>query len=75
MEKKYRRKRTSKLGNPLKPEYRDKQMILKLSATEIQLIDALKKNRNLKGYHSRADVIMLAVKFATGQLTLTDLKL
>jgi hypothetical protein len=75
MERRQYNKRRSKLGNYVLPEYRDKLVTLKLSQKEIDLIDQLKENRSLKSYHSRADVIMLAVKFSLGQLTLIDLKL
>lgn len=55
---------------PKTGEYRDKQLNLRFSQTEIDKIDALCDRRQRTHYRcvSRSDIIMLAVKFAEGQI-------
>lgn len=55
-------------------EQRTEQLNLRLSKSELAIIDKLCQNRKKCGASltSRADVIMLSVKFALGEVNLVD---
>ncbi len=59
-----------------KKEVRDKAISLRLSETELSLVDQVCKERKGKGlkYTSRSDLLVIASKFLFGEITQIDLQ-